>query len=216
LAEFKGQVFKAHNERSIEYRFALEALAESRPKSVLDVGAGITAWPHLLRTCGYVVTAIDNVTDYWADGMVNRHWAVRDLDITRFNGQKLNDKYEAVTCISVLEHIKDHRRAVANMASLLKPGGLMVLTTPFSYNTPHPNVYERADALWGKDLKYVCRSSSASELQDWLKADLMLIKRELWQLFTGPVWATGEPCGWKLALTEDEPHQLGCFVFLKK
>jgi hypothetical protein len=28
--------------------------------------------------CGFVVTAIDNVRDYWDHGMVNRHWTVLD------------------------------------------------------------------------------------------------------------------------------------------
>ena len=61
LNEFRHQVFSVHNERSIEYRFALQALGENRPRTVLDVGTGTTAWPHLLRNCGYVVTGIDNV-----------------------------------------------------------------------------------------------------------------------------------------------------------
>ena len=37
--------------------------------------------PVLLRTCGFIVTAIDNVHDYWPQGMVHRHWAVHHQDI---------------------------------------------------------------------------------------------------------------------------------------
>src|SRR4051794_27580546 len=84
-AEFQRQKFSAHNERSIEYRFALSALAEARPKTVLDIGTGDTAWPHLVRNCGFVVTAIDNVRDYWPKGMVNRHWTVLDENILEPN-----------------------------------------------------------------------------------------------------------------------------------
>ena len=62
-AEDERQTFSYHNERPIEYRFSLQVMAENRPKTVLDVGAGTTAWPHLLRNCGFVVTAIDNVRD---------------------------------------------------------------------------------------------------------------------------------------------------------
>jgi hypothetical protein len=70
-SEYRAQAFSAHNERPIEYRFALQALGDEHPKTVLDVGTGTTAWPHLLRSCGYVITAIDNVRDYWPAGMVN-------------------------------------------------------------------------------------------------------------------------------------------------
>jgi SAM-dependent methyltransferase len=216
LNEYQSQVPGPRNERSIEYGFALRGLAKNRASSVLDVGTGTTAWPHLLRNCGYVVTAIDNVTDYWPQGMVNRHWPVLDVDITKPDSEKLREKYDAITCISVVEHIKDHVTAVQNMTALLKTGAILILTTPFSCGHSHPNVYSRPDALWGKDLPYICRSSSSAELQEWLDSDLSIEQRELWQLFTGPVWATGERCEWRRAETEDEPHQLGCFLFRKK
>jgi 2-polyprenyl-3-methyl-5-hydroxy-6-metoxy-1,4-benzoquinol methylase len=213
--EFRHQVFSVHNERSIEYRFALQALGETRPRTVLDVGTGTTAWPHLLRNCGYVVTAVDNVRDYWPKGMVNRHWFVLDVDIVNPDGKKVAEKYDAITCISVLEHIEDHLRAIRNMGMLLKTGGLLILTTPFSHHNPDPNVYVRADALYGQDLPYICRSSSATELNQWLACDLKLESRELWRLFTGPVWATGQRCAWERAETESQPHQLGCFLLRK-
>jgi hypothetical protein len=158
---------------------------------------------------------MDNVRDYWPQGMVNRHWTVLDVDIT--NGDKtLSRKFEAITCISVLEHIEDQTRAIRKMVELLPSAGHLILTTPFSFYDPDPNVYTRADALYGKDAPYICRSSSACELNDWLSCGLTLEKRELWRLFTGPVWATGERCAWEQVKTEDEPHQLACFLFRKK
>ena len=213
-AEFKAQAFTVHNERSIEYRFALQSLGELQPRTVLDVGSGITAWPHLLRGCGYLVTAIDNVRDYWPKGMRNRHWTVLDVDILEPAG-KLPGNFEAITCISVLEHIVDHVRAVRNMAGLLAPGGVLILTTPYAHRHPYPNVYRHPDALYGQDAPYICRSSSEAELSQWLAAGLTLVRRELWRLFTGPVWATGRRCEWTLAASDGEPHQLGCFVLRK-
>ena len=212
LSQFENQVFSVHNERSIEYRFALQVLAENCPRTILDVGTGDTAWPCLLSDCGYIVTAIDNVRDYWPEGMVNRHWAVLNVDISNPE-RKLAQQYDAITCISVLEHIEDHVRAVQNMVALLKRSGVLILTTPFSYDNPDPNVYKRVDTLYGQDSPYICRSSSANELQSWLSCGLRLEKRELWRLFTGPVWATGERCAWGQAETESSPHQLGCFLF---
>lgn len=213
-SEFRHQTFIARNERPIEYRFALQALGENHPKNVLDVGTGTTAWPHLLRNCGYVVTAIDNISDYWPAGMLNRHWTVLNVDILDPK-EKLPSGFEVITCISVLEHIEDHARAIRNMVHLLATGGVLILTTPYSHYHPYPNVYRHPDALYGRDNPYICRSSSEAELNQWLAAGLTLERRELWRLFTGPVWATGQRSQWKMVAPE-EPHQLGCFLLRKK
>jgi len=214
LSEFQGQTFSHHNERPIEYRFALQALAVARPKTVLDVGTGTTAWPHLLRNCGFVVTAIDNVRDYWPTGMVNRHWTVLDVDIT--NPDSFSGCFDAITCISVLEHIEDYETAVQNMLALLTLGGLLILTCPYNHGEFCPNVYKRPDALYGQDLPYICRSYSSKQLEKWLALGASVERRELWRLFSGPVWATGQRVSWELAESPDKPHQLGCFVLRKR
>jgi len=210
-AESENQRFHHHNERSIEFRFALESLMRERPKSVLDVGTGTTAWPHILANCGFVVTAIDNVRDYWEDGLLNRHWTVLDVDIT--NPKEFRGQFDAVTCISVIEHIEDHENAVRQMLRLLVPGGLLVITTPYSHANYCANVYMRPDALYG--LNVLCRSHSAAEIAKWQSLGAELKRMEMWQLFSGPVWATGNRVEWKQAALETEPHQLGCFEFVK-
>jgi SAM-dependent methyltransferase len=212
-AESDSQKFTHHNERSIEYRFALECLAQKRPRSVLDVGTGTTAWPHLLRNCGFLVTAIDNVRDYWDHEFVNRHWTVLDVDIT--NPGEFHGIFDAVTCISVMEHIADHEKAVRNMLAALAPGGLLIITTPYNEHEHCPNVYKRPDALYGQDLPYICRSHSIKEIEQWQNLGAKLRRRELWKLFSGPVWATGDRVPWVAAQSGDAPHQLGCFEFEK-
>jgi hypothetical protein len=73
-SEYEAQVYRRINERPIEYRFVFGAIRQTAPESVLDVGTGESALPSLIRTCGPVVTAIDNIRDYWPEGMVNRHF----------------------------------------------------------------------------------------------------------------------------------------------
>jgi hypothetical protein len=102
-----------------------------------------------------------------------------------------------------------------NMTCLLATGGHLILTTPYSHCHPYGNVYRHPDALYGKDNPYICRSSSGTDLNQWLAAGLTVERCELWQLFTGPVWAAGQRCPWKIASTENEPHQLGYFEFRK-
>src|SRR5208282_4986502 len=137
--EFANRTFNRHNERPLEFGFVFEQIAALRPVTVLDVGTGTTALPHLIANCGCVVTAIDNVKDYWDKGMVNRHWRVIDDDILK---PKLTETFDLVTCVSVIEHIVDHQTAFLNMLRLVKPGGHLIMTTPYAERYPVPNVYK--------------------------------------------------------------------------
>src|SRR5215472_610341 len=152
-SEFDAQSFKRINERPIEYRFVFEAITKYGPKTVLDVGTGLSALPNLIRTCGPVVTAIDNIRDYWPEGMVNRHFHIKDEDATR----SITGSYDMVTCISVLEHIKAHDDAVRSMLKALNPGGHLVMTFPYNENRYIENVYSLPGAGYGSDLPYVAQ-----------------------------------------------------------
>src|SRR5579863_850036 len=162
--EFESQSFRRINERPIEYGFVFESIRETGPKTILDVGTGTSALPSLMRTCGPVVTAIDNIHDYWPEGMVNRHFHVKDEDATK----RITGSYDMVTCISVLEHIPPHAAAVRNMLDALNPGGHLVLTHPYNENRYIENAYKMPDAGYGQDLPFVCQIYSRNELNQWL------------------------------------------------
>lgn len=117
--EYENQKFTRINERPIEHRFPFHHLTQLRPTSVLDVGSGTTALPHLIQSAGFLVTAIDNIRDYWPEGMSNRHFYVINDDITQ---SQLKKQFDFITCISVLEHIQASDAAVASLFRLLKPG----------------------------------------------------------------------------------------------
>lgn len=205
---------RGDNERAAEYSFALRHLAahrQHRQIRVLDVGTGQTSWPHLLYVSGFHVTAIDNVTDYWPKGMHNRHWPVLDVDITHPNG--FGQMFDAITCISVLEHIHDADEAMRHMAGHLVPQGLLVLTAPYNGLHPHdPDVCRRPDAYRPATHDYVCQSFTHKDVQRWLGLGLTLAASEQWAMWTGPVFATGKPAPWRL-VSATEPHHLGCFAF---
>lgn len=62
--DFEEQRFERTNERPIEYGYVFLQLNAFQPLTVLDVGTGVSALPSLLATCGFNVTATDNVRDY--------------------------------------------------------------------------------------------------------------------------------------------------------
>lgn len=56
---------------------------------------------------------------------------VRSEDLTRltFPGQT----FDAIFCLEVLEHVPDYPSALAEMQRVLKPGGVLALTAPFTW-----------------------------------------------------------------------------------
>ena len=201
------------NERRIEYRFALQCLARTCPATVLDVGTGTTAFPSVLATCGFAVTAIDNVTDYWPGGMFNRHTHVIDDDIVKTS---LNEQFDFITCISVLEHIEDCNAAVRNMFHLLTPGGHLVLTFPYNEHEYVDNVYERADAGYGKNVPYLCQVFSRKELEKWTEENsAVIVEQEFWEVFSGDFWTCGEWLDVPREVNDQGNHHLTCLLFRK-
>lgn len=100
--EFECQAFTQFNERPIEFSFVFRKLGGIYPRTILDVGTGTTALPHLMRNCGCLATATDNVRDYWTSGMLNRHYHVINDDITK---TRLSATFDLITCITLQRYI---------------------------------------------------------------------------------------------------------------
>jgi SAM-dependent methyltransferase len=62
------------------------------------------------------------------------------IDIT--NNPLPSGAFDAIVALNVLEHIKDHQRALQEMARLLKPGGLLLVEVPAG-----PSLYDGYDAF---------------------------------------------------------------------
>ena len=209
-SEYQEQSFRRINERPIEYRFVFEALTRCTPIRVLDVGTGTSALPSLMRTCGPLVTAIDNIRDYWDGGMVNRHYYVKDEDATK----AISGAYDLITCISVLEHIKSHDDAIRVMLSALNPGGHLALTFPYNERQYFPNAYALPGAGYGKELPYVAQIYSRRELDRWFDG-ISIVKQEYWRVFSGEYWTFGETLRPPIQCDRDELHQLTCLLVRK-
>jgi 2-polyprenyl-3-methyl-5-hydroxy-6-metoxy-1,4-benzoquinol methylase len=211
--EFKSQVFTRFNERPIEFSFVFRKLVEIYPRTILDVGTGKAALPHLMRYCGCLVTATDNVRDYWPSGMQNRHWHVIDDDI---NETRLSATFDLITCISVLEHIQKPDKAIRNMFSLLKPNGHLILTFPYNERSYVRNVYELPESSYGKGLPYITQSYSRSELERWLRENHgTILDQEYWQFWEGDHWTVGKQLIPPRNVSADDKHQLTCILIRK-
>ena len=212
--EYRDQKYKWINERPIELSFTLRALREIYPRRILDVGSGLSSFPHLLANCGFLVTAIDNKDSYWNFmEMHNRHFYIINDDITSSN---INYKFDFITCISTLEHIEYHNAAMRNMSNLIKDSGHIVLTFPYNEGNYIKNVYELEGADYGKDLSYICQIFSRKQINKWIEDNkLEIIEMEYWQVFDGEYWAFGNRLYPPKKVNKQQKHQLICLLLKK-
>ena len=208
--EYQKQAFRRFNERPVEFAFLFRHLMRLYPCTVLDVGTGTTALPHLMRNCGFLVTAIDNIHDYWPNGMINRHYHVIDDDIT---DTRLSATFDFISCVSVLEHIEKADQAVASMFRLLNPGGHLLLTFPYTDGSYVRNVYALPGSAYGQDVSYIAQSFSHAELDRWLEQNQAeIVEQEFWQCWDSDYWTVGRQVIPPRQVTRDDRHQLTCLL----
>jgi len=117
-----------------------------------------------------------------------------------------------VTCVSTLEHIRDHGRAVRMMFSLLSPASL-VLTFPYNEKTYVDNVYalpvHRAD-----NIRLPLRFFPGAKSTNGGRERGHLIAQEYWRYFDGPFW-TIERALSRRVRESDDLHQISCIALIK-
>jgi SAM-dependent methyltransferase len=104
------------------------------PPLVVDVGSGVTFFPFACAGLGYRVACTD--VDPAAERDLPRARdampaELRAVEFRRTDGATLpfqDGEADVVYCVSVLEHIPTWERTVTEMARVLKPRGLLVLT----------------------------------------------------------------------------------------
>lgn len=110
---------------------------------LLDVGCGSGGF-----TIGAALRGYDSIGVSWDER--NQHAAEERARIVGadhacfevLDVRKLEQKtsysgaFDVVLCLECIEHILDDRKLVADMAACLKPGGRLLLTTPYLYCPP--------------------------------------------------------------------------------
>lgn len=120
------------------FSFLKGPLAAARGR-LLDVGAGQAPWKGILAAdVDYVGCDVEGADAF---GMQ------RVPGIVYYDGAKLpfEDKsFDVLLCVEVLEHVPDPTKFLADLHRVLKPGGQIILTVPWSARLHHlPHDYSR-------------------------------------------------------------------------
>jgi SAM-dependent methyltransferase len=131
--------------RRWEYPYVAQQVIEfakmqttDQPFRVLDAGSGVTYFPYFLRqeTPTSEVSCFDsNATYHPMFTAVNKTMGETKVKFVEGWLQKLpfEDKsFDAVCCISVLEHTGNYAEILDEFSRVLRPGGLLVLTFDLS------------------------------------------------------------------------------------
>jgi SAM-dependent methyltransferase len=97
------------------------------PARVLDLGCGPGNFLDMLAPFGRTYG-----TDFSVDALryCSRRGHSRLATADFHDLPYRDDSFDLVSCIDVLEHLRDDRRAAAELARVLAPGGLLVMTVP--------------------------------------------------------------------------------------
>lgn len=114
----------------LRYEFAVALLPPAAPgAALLDVGGGAGEFCVRARALGYRTKLVDgNASSVAAER--GRGGEAVVLDLTRGLAGLPDATFDAVVCLEVIEHIVTAELLLAEMARVLRPGGVLVLSTP--------------------------------------------------------------------------------------
>ena len=128
VPEFHRQAL-VYSEHMVRYVFASRFVED---KTVLDVASGVGYGSDMLRSAGAAgVVGLDRSMEAVAYGR-DRHsatqpdYVVGDAQCLPFGDQQ----FDAVVSFETIEHLDDHRRFLDEIKRVMRPDGLLIVSTP--------------------------------------------------------------------------------------
>ena len=122
----------------------LRRLARPGEVATLDAGTGIGGFAMIGGSQGNEVVSVSFLAG--SLGMGQRRARTMGLDRIRFRLIDLREldrhatelgSYDQSFCLEVIEHIVDDRKLLRDLAGVIRPGGRLLITTPYLHHVPY-------------------------------------------------------------------------------
>jgi len=132
MAEDPGSYFKLWEYRETNcdraIKKALRFCPDKRPLRVLDIGAGGGIVVRHLQKLGHQVIGVEP-----SRALVKM--AMEKMGVSLYSGTleqflKNGDSFDLVCMLEVIEHLQSPEKEIERIGTLLKPGGILLITTP--------------------------------------------------------------------------------------
>ena len=142
-----------YKHRAWEYGLVLNALRKNKTKTVLDIGGNGSIFGPSVALQGMTVLQIDSCGTGKRTVAQAKQLGLPlpflQMDFFNYNEKRT---FDAVTCISVLEHVQDDTKFFNHLLAFVAPGGLLALTVDFhpsgkTFLRGHLRTYTE-DSLW--------------------------------------------------------------------
>ncbi len=100
------------------------------PADVLEFGAGLGRLSARLQNAGYNITAADWNTEMFLPSNITCHKIDCD-DSSQIHSSWQERSFDAIICGDLIEHLKYPWQFIENCHHLLKPGGHLLISTPY-------------------------------------------------------------------------------------
>ena len=127
---------------------------DGKNKKALEVGCAIGAASRILAERGFEVIASD-ISEYAVNNSqkVNQHQNLSFTTLDVETSKKFSKTFDLIFGFEVIEHLEHPEKAIKNLKRMLKPGGVLICSTPFPFsyvfvdkthvNVKHPLDWQR-------------------------------------------------------------------------
>jgi glycosyltransferase involved in cell wall biosynthesis len=138
-------------------------LSQRPPSRILDVGCADGRLGELLRLSGHTVFGVDSIKQ---DGVEERLDGFVESDLSHGLPLEAGEDYDVIVAADVLEHTVSPGEVLANLATALAPGGVVLVSVPnFAHWYPRIRTalgrfdYDRRGILDAGHLRFFTRAS---------------------------------------------------------
>ena len=171
----------------------IDKRAEVAEKTLLDVGCGGGIFSEAMAQRGAIVTGIDMGDAPLAVANLHKLESGLKIDYVKATAESFSDsnfqRFDAVTCLEMLEHVPDPASVVKACAAMTKPGGTLFFSTinrnPKSYLFAIIGV-EYVLKMLPKGTHDFAKFIKPSELTSWIR-DASLELQDITGLLYNPI-----------------------------